>query len=70
MINLVGKIDGVNLYSDEYTDEYRVIKGRKQGVEGYSFIVTNPKTAQTMFIVHRIQKIKKLKDRIINVTTI
>lgn len=64
MIKLVGKIDGVNLYSDEHTVENRVIKGRKQGVEEYVFIVTNPKTAQTMFIGHRIHKIKKLKDRI------
>lgn len=65
MINFIGKIDGVSLYEDDtLSDNFEVIKGRTQGVEGYTFIVAHPNTAQLMFNKHRIQKIEKIKDRI------
>lgn len=64
MINLVGTINGINIYSDEYQEINKILKGRKQGYFGTTFMIAHPITANKLIMIHRIEKIKKIKDRI------
>jgi len=63
MVNIVGKIDGINLYSDEYQALNKIIKGRKQGESGYKFMVAHPTTAYNMIMESRRNKILKIKKK-------
>jgi len=60
MVQKVGNIDGMPLYSDPYMEDNKVLHGRKQGVERIIFMVANPKTAKIMIQISRKRKIEKL----------
>lgn len=62
------KIEGINVYIDEYQDDYKILKGMKQGNPEYTYMIMNRKTAELLYnsfiIKQRKDKILKLKNNL------
>lgn len=63
-VNIFNYIDGVPLYTDNSMKDGEVIKGRKQGVPGHTFIIANPKTAKILYETSIEYKRKLRKEKL------
>lgn len=63
-VNIFNYIDGVPLYTDNSMKDGEVIKGRKQGVPGHTFIIANPKTANLLYETTIEYKRKLRKEKL------
>ena len=66
MVNLVGNINGIPLYVDEYLEDNKLLKGRK-GNSSNQFIVVNSRTAEKLLKGILIEKRKKKLNILNNV---
>lgn len=58
------KIDGINIYIDEYQEDNKILKGRKDGVSEHTFMIMNKKTAELLYSIFII---KERKEKIMNI---
>jgi len=60
----VCNIDGIPVYSDPSMEDGKILKGRKQGVPGHTFIVANPRTANLLYETTIEYKRKTRKEKL------
>lgn len=66
MVNKLGYIDNIPLYTDPYLEKDKILKGRKQGSDKI-FILANPETANIMYQGY-IRRLRKEKLKRLNAT--
>lgn len=57
-------INGIPLYTDINMKDGEVLKGRKQGVPGHTFMIANPKTAELLYMETIEYKRKSRKQKL------
>ena len=58
-------IEGIPLYTDPTMEDGKILKGRKQGVPGHTFIIANPKTANLLYETTIEYKRKSRKEKLL-----
>jgi hypothetical protein len=63
-VNIFKNINGIPLYTDINMKDGEVLKGRKQGVPGHTFMIANPKTAELLYMETIEYKRKSRKQKL------
>ena len=59
------KIKNIPIYLDEYMEDGKIIKGRKQGCDNHDYIIVNGKTADLIYSTYKISLRKDKLKRIL-----